>query len=43
MAIDLQKGGDQHKIDLTKGTTNITVHANLNWNQNIQEKFWWRK
>ena len=25
MAIDLQKGGDQHKIDLTKGTTNETL------------------
>ena len=38
MAINLQKGGDQHKIDLSKGNTNITVHANLNWNQNVQEK-----
>jgi tellurite resistance protein TerA len=38
MAINLSKGGDQHKIDLTKGKTNITVHANLNWNQPIQEK-----
>ena len=38
MAINLQKGGDQHKIDLTKGKTNITVHANLNWNQTVQVK-----
>jgi tellurite resistance protein TerA len=38
MAINLQKGGDQYKIDLTKGGTNLTVHANLNWNQNIQPK-----
>ena len=38
MAINLQKGGDQHKIDLTKGNKNITVHANLNWDQTVQVK-----
>lgn len=38
MAVNLQKGGDKHKIDLTKGKTNITVHANLNWSQTNKEK-----
>jgi len=37
MAINLSKGGDQHKIDLSKGSTNITVHANLNWNQEVKQ------
>lgn len=36
MAINLNKGGDQHKIDLSKGTSHITVHANLNWNQQVK-------
>jgi tellurite resistance protein TerA len=36
MAINLQKSGDQHKIDLSKGKANITVHANLNWNQKVE-------
>jgi tellurite resistance protein TerA len=38
MAINLNKGGDQHKIDLTKGGSGgkITVHANLNWNQEVK-------
>jgi tellurite resistance protein TerA len=38
MPINLQKSGDQHKINLTKGEANITVHANLNWNQPAKVK-----
>ena len=37
MAINLNKGGDAHKIDLSKGSSTITVHANLNWNQQVQQ------
>ena len=32
--VNLQKTGDSHKIDLSKGKTNLIIHANLNWNQN---------
>ena len=38
MKFNLQKVGDQHKIDLSKGKANITVNANLNWNQTVQVK-----
>ncbi len=36
MAINLQKGGDKHSINLVKSTgtgTSLLIHANLNWNQ----------
>lgn len=36
MAINLQKGGDKHTINLVKSTVNrdsLLIHANLNWTQ----------
>ncbi|MFT3679789.1 MAG: hypothetical protein QM791_05930 [Ferruginibacter sp.] len=36
MAINLQKGGDKHSINLVKSTgsgTSLMIHANLNWTQ----------
>jgi tellurite resistance protein TerA len=36
MAINLQKGGDKHSINLTKSTASgqsLLIHANLNWTQ----------
>lgn len=36
MAINLQKGGDKHSINLSKSSTtsqSLLIHANLNWTQ----------
>jgi tellurite resistance protein TerA len=32
-AIHLEKYHDKHVLDLSKGKDNISIHANLNWNQ----------
>ncbi|SHG59402.1 tellurium resistance protein TerA [Pedobacter caeni] len=38
MAINLQKGGDKHSIDLQKSSGSLSIHANLNWLQEAPEK-----
>ncbi len=42
MAINLQKGGDKHAINLVKSTgekQSLLIHANLNWSQEKKKGF----
>lgn len=42
MAINLQKGGDKHSINLVKsagGATSMLIHANLNWSREKKKGF----